>query len=290
MQNFFKVSGKYVISVLLLILGSVFLVKFLSGGEVDAQPLDVLFGALFLYFAGIISLPFVMERLPLTISRGILVICIIGAGYLAYRNIFVIQEEIAFREKKDRIEAATIQRMKDIRTAQEAYEKYHGHYTDNFDSLIAFVQKPLIPIIYKNGDVNTNDSLMELDKEERMKFVIDRSELPEMEMTEDEAVSKGYEVRDTTYASLYERQFDRTARKEKGLPPVSLDSLAYSPESGAKFIMNTGTTRDGGVVRSTILVKDPKPFGKPGTEKIPKDTLMFGDLDESNTNGNWGSR
>lgn len=290
MQNIFKVSGKYVVSALLLVLGSTFLYKYASAGEIDAQPVDMLFGALFLLFAGILSLPFVMSKLPLALSRILMIVCIVGAGYLAYRNIFVIQEEIAFREEKDRIEDATIQRMKDIRKAQEEFEKNYGTYTDNFDTLISFIQNPIIPMIYKNGDVSANDSLMELDKEERMKFIIGMAELDEMEMTEEEAVSKGYEVRDTTYASLYDQEFAKGPRSEKGLPPVSLDSLPYSPASGERFIVKIDKIQDGGVERATILVKDPKPFGKPGTEKIPKDTLMFGDLDDANTSGNWGSR
>lgn len=278
------------ISVLLLVLGSAFLIKYSSAGEIDSQPVDMLFGALFLLFAGVLSLPFVMSKVPVALTRVLLVVCIIGAGYLFYRNVFVIQEEIAYREKKDRIEAATIQRMKDIRSAQEEFEKQYGIYTDNWDTLISFVQKPIIPMIYKNGDVNTNDTLMELDKRERLKYVIGMSQLEEMEMTEAEAVSKGYEVRDTTYASFYEQKFSKSIRAEKGLPAVSLDSLPYSPASGERFIMKTDKTQDGGVERSTILVKDPKPFGKPGTELIPKDTLMFGDLDDANTSGNWGSR
>ena len=290
MQNFFKVSGKYVVSALLLVLGSTFLYKYASAGEIDSQPVDMLFGALFLLFAGIISLPFVMSRLPLALTRILLIVCIIGAGYLAYRNIFVIQEEIDFRAKKDQIESKTIQRMKDIRTAQEEFEKNYGIYTDNFDTLISFIKNPIIPIVYRNGDVSANDSLMDLDKRERLKYIIGMSKLEEMGMTEEEAVAKGYEVRDTTYASLYEKQFAQGPRSEKGLPPVSLDSLPYSPASGEKFIMRTDKIMDGGVERSTILVKDPKPYGKPGTEKIPKDTLMFGDLDEANTSGNWGSR
>jgi hypothetical protein len=35
---------------------------------------------------------------------------------------------------------------------------------------------------------------------------------------------------------------------------------------------------------STVLVKDPTPFGR---EKVKKDTLRFGSLTEAHTDGNW---
>jgi hypothetical protein len=65
---------------------------------------------------------------------------------------------------------------------------------------------------------------------------------------------------------------------------VSLDSLWFNPLTGERFILKTGTVETGGVTQPTVLCQDPTPFGREG---IKKDTLRFGSLSESHTDGNW---
>jgi hypothetical protein len=68
------------------------------------------------------------------------------------------------------------------------------------------------------------------------------------------------------------------------LPRVQVDKLWFNPLTGERFLLETDSTETGGLTLSTVLVKDPTPFGR---EKVKKDTLRFGSLTEAHTDGNW---
>ena len=70
-----------------------------------------------------------------------------------------------------------IQRLKDIRTAQDAYKSIHGVYTSSFDTLIHFVKYDSLKTVRAIGELS-DDQL-------------------EQGMTEQEALRKGIIIRDT---------------------------------------------------------------------------------------------
>ena len=61
---------------------------------------------------------------------------------LVYACIKSIMQPINFNKQKDYREAIGIQKMKDLRTLQEAFKSVNGHFTASSDSLVDF---------YKNG-------------------------------------------------------------------------------------------------------------------------------------------
>ena len=61
---------------------------------------------------------------------------------LVYACIKSIMEPINFNKQKASRETVGIQRMKDVRTLQEAFKSVSGHFTASADSLVDF---------YKNG-------------------------------------------------------------------------------------------------------------------------------------------
>ncbi len=65
-----------------------------------------------------------------------LAIAIIALTYVIYRQ---ISTPINFESDKKLKEAAVIERIKDIRTAQRAFKSKYQHFTGDFDSLIAFI-------------------------------------------------------------------------------------------------------------------------------------------------------
>ena len=66
---------------------------------------------------------------------------------------------INFENEKSVRDKAIIARLIDIRKAQQEYRSLHqGAYTDNFDSLIAFVKTAKLPFIMKVGSL-TDDQL-----------------------------------------------------------------------------------------------------------------------------------
>lgn len=289
MENLGRTLGKYVISILLLIGGVLFLVKYLSGDDIESQPVDMLWASLTLILVGVLAAPFILSKFSLQMSRVILAVGLLVTIYLAYRVVFSVEEEIEFRAKKERIDKTVVQRLKDLREAQIAYYENKGKYTADFDELKAFINSKTIPQVYKMGRLDTT-----LEAAIELGFVINRSEVDSVAsmlgLSADqfkqqlETGENGYQILDTTYISFYEKEFAPEVRREKKLPLVSLDSLMFTPSSGLPFKMETSTADIGGVQQPTILVEDPTPFGRPNVKKT---ALRFGSLTEGHTDGNW---
>lgn len=67
------------------------------------------------------------------IVLGLIIIVLVYVLYQQFNTPISFQKEVAVRE------AAVIERIKDIRTAQQAYKQKYQKYTPSFDSLIHFV-------------------------------------------------------------------------------------------------------------------------------------------------------
>lgn len=291
MDKFFREINKYVITLILVAFGLMFLNKFLSGDELESQPEAMLWASVALIVVGLLAMPVVLERLNRLVYVGLGVVGSVAALYLAWAVFYSVDEEIQFQETKKEVQAVTIQRLKDIRDAQEAFYDVHGHYAAEFDSLAAFVYEPVLPVKYSMGSFH--DTLPEATSLEEG-YVLRRSEVGavaerlgvEEATLLDDIVNdlSPYKVRDTLYTSFWAENFAPEKRAEKRLPRVSLDSLWYNPLTGVKFFIATDSVEVGGLVQSTVLVKDMTPFGR---DKVKKDTLQFGSLTEAHTDGNW---
>ncbi|MDG1674846.1 MAG: hypothetical protein P8H88_05310 [Flavobacteriales bacterium] len=291
MEKFFNEINKYVISILLFLGGVGFLAKYLSGDALESQPVSMLLASLALIAVGIVAMPVVLEKLNQTLYKVLLAVGALAAAGLAYSVFYSVDEEIRFQETQKRINATTIQRLKDIRAAQESHLAVYGTFAETFDSLIRFVQAPVVPVEFNMGSFH--DTLPEAQSHEEG-FVIKRDDIAaiaeEEGMTEKELFDlitsdlSPYKVRDTLYTSFYAENLAPEARAAQRLPQVSLDSLAFNPYTGERFVMKTGAVEVGRVWQPTILVKDPTPFGR---DKVKKDTLRFGSLMEAHRDGNW---
>jgi len=236
-------------------------------------------------------MPVVLEKLNQNLYKVVLGVGALAAAGLAYSVFYSVDEEIRFQETQKRINATTIQRLKDIRAAQESHLAVYGTFAETFDSLIRFVQAPVVPVEFNMGSFH--DTLPEAQSHEEG-FVIKRDDIAaiaeEEGMTEKELFDlitsdlSPYKVRDTLYTSFYAENLAPEARAAQRLPQVSLDSLAFNPYTGERFVMKTGAVEVGRVWQPTILVKDPTPFGR---DKVKKDTLRFGSLMEAHRDGNW---
>lgn len=294
MDQLGKKLSLYVITILLVAGGAAFLYKYvmsIGGDGLESQPIDMLVGGLALIIAGVLTAPGVIAKLSRGATLAIGLLGAVAAIFLAWSVFYSVDEEMEFQAEKSRIESQVIQRLKDIREAQEAYAGANGSYTSNFDTLIAWIYKPEIMIPFRMGTFH--DSLPE-GKSMELGYVIKRDEIATKaeELGIDAEGFRGmidrnetaYKVMDTLYTSFYDENFSPDKRRAKKLPPVALDSLPFSPSSGERWIIRTGSVEKGGLNRPTILVKDPTPFGR---EKVRKDTLRFGSLDEPITDGSW---
>ena len=291
MEKFFNEINKYVISILLFLGGFGFLAKYLSGDALESQPVSMLLASLAMIAVGIVVMPVVLEKLDQNRYKLVLGLGVLAAAGLAYSVFYSVDEEIRFQETQKRINATTIQRLKDIRAAQESHLAVYGTFAETFDSLILFVQAPVVPVEFNMGSFH--DTLPEAQSHEEG-YVIKRDDITaiaeEAGMTEKELFDlitsdlSPYKVRDTLYTSFYAENFTPEVRASQRLPQVSLDSLAFNPYTGERFVMKTGAVEVGRVWQPTILVQDPTPFRR---DKVKKDTLRFGSLMEAHRDGNW---
>ena len=291
MEKFLRTVNGYVISIVLLLFGLGFLLKYASGDALESQPVAMLFASLAMIVVGILAMPVVLEKVSHSMYRVLLLAGALVAAGLAYSVFYSVDEEIRFQATQQQVNATTIQRLKDIRSAQESHLAVNGTFAETFDSLITFVQAPVVPVEFNMGSFH--DTLPESQSREEG-FVIKRAQIAAIAekdgMTEQALLDlitddlSPYKVRDTLYTSFYAENFTPEVRSAQRLPQVSLDSLPFNPYTGERFVMKTGAVEVGRVWQPTILVQDPTPFGR---EKVKKDTLRFGSLFEAHRDGNW---
>jgi hypothetical protein len=70
---------------------------------------------------------------------------ILGIAGLAYLLFYNVKEPIAFQAEKTKREGKVVDRLKDIRTAQEIYKTITGEYAANFDTLSEVLRTKDIP-------------------------------------------------------------------------------------------------------------------------------------------------
>ena len=291
MEKFLRTINGYVISILLLLFGLGFLLKYASGDALESQPTSMLLASLAMIVVGILAMPAVLEKVNQSLYKVLLAVGVLAAAGLAYSVFYSVDEEIQFQATQQQVNATTIQRLKDIRSAQESHLAVNGTFAETFDSLITFVQAPVVPVEFNMGSFH--DTLPEAQSREEG-FVIKRAQIAGI--AEEDGMSEQalldlitddlspYKVRDTLYTSFYAENFTPEVRAAQRLPQVSLDSLPFNPYTGERFVMKTGAVEVGRVWQPTILVQDPTPFGR---EKVKKDTLRFGSLFEAHRDGNW---
>ena len=224
MEKFFNEINKYVISILLFLGGFGFLAKYLSGDAVESQPVAMLCASLAMIAVGVVAMPVVLEKLNQQVYKALLAVGVISAAALAYSVFYSVDEEIEFQATQKAVNATTIQRLKDIRSAQESHLAVYGTFAESFDSLLRFVQAPVVPVEFNMGSFH--DTLPESQSREEG-YVIKRADIAliaeEEDMTEEGLLDlimedmSPYKVRDTLFTSFYNENFTPEAREAQRL-------------------------------------------------------------------------
>lgn len=209
------------------------------------------------------------------IIQIVLAALIIFLGYKCYESIMVPQRFKAIKEQRnDRI----IQRLKDIRTAQDAYRSVYHRYTPSFDTLINFLKNDSVTIVRSIGTL-TDEQL-------------------EAGMTEAEAIKKGLIIREDIKVNALENTFG---------PNYPVDNLRYVPFTNKKYQFKMGA----GSIKTASGIEVPVFEARISNTEIFEDLqdkyhdqileengermrlkkypgLKVGDLQEANNNvGNW---
>ena len=196
-------------------------------------------------------------------------------GYKCYESIKIPQQ---FKVIKEQRYARIADRLKDIRTAQEAYKGVYGKYTGSFDTLINFIKYDSVKVVRSIGSLSDEDL--------------------EKGITEAQAIKEGRIVRDTVKQGALETIFNKDN---------PIDDLRYVPFTKRKYQFNMGASSmftDSGVevplfqawISNTYIFEDIEDQYKDeilqenGERKRLKKYpgLKVGDLKEANNNvGNW---
>ena len=184
---------------------------------------------------------------------------------------------IRFNKERQVREEATIQRLKDIRTAQIAFKSEHQYYSGDFDSLITFLKTGHFTVVKAIG--SAPDSLVE---------VLGKTEAEKI------AVGEGLIQRDTLQLNVIDSLF---------YAGYSVDSLRFVPyTTGQEFEMAAGELETGSKIRVkvfeakvaySVLLEglDPKLVASYAEERemiTGYPGLKVGSLDEATNNaGNW---
>ena len=187
--------------------------------------------------------------------------------YFVYNS---INSEVEFQKlAKVRI-AENIQKLKDIRAVQISYKNKYKGFSDDFDSLLVFMNYDSVAVVKSEGEAP--DSLTEL-----------------------QAVQAGLISRDTIYIAAKSHIFNEdylTTRNEKF--PLNIEQLRYIPYTADKsYEIDAGSVEKGEVIVQVFEVS-----AKYGDVLIGLDAenkkydlssfLRVGSMSEASLNGNWG--
>lgn len=102
----------------------------------------------------------------------ICVLCV-AAVILAFMNVKSVTTPIKFDKTRESREVAIKQHLIDLRAAQEQYRHVHKQYTDNPDTLIAFLQTTQLKSVKKEGSLGDKQlELLKLNGEQAERKVL----------------------------------------------------------------------------------------------------------------------
>ena len=196
----------------------------------------------------------------------ILILLNIILAYFVYNS---INSEVEFQQvAKVRI-AENVQKLKDLRQVQIAYKKVNNTYSNNFESLIDFLENDSMAIVKAIGE--TPDTL-----------------------TDAQALELGIISRDTAYVLAKETVFDESYLKSRNENfPLDLTELTTVPHSEKNYSVDAGMVEKGKVVVQVFEISTTYGAVFTGLDAENKsfelgNLLKVGSMDEASLNGNWG--
>ena len=204
---------------------------------------------------------------------GIQVILWVASIFFAYKIYDSINGPLQFNQKKNERYATVIDRLKDIRSAQIAYKDVKGVFSNNFDSLIEFVDKGHFTLIEKR-----DSSFLEYDRIYRIDMLREVVVIDTLGTVE---------VKDSLF---------KNSDKYKEMAFIPINGV-----NGQKFEIASKVIDKNGykvpvfevkVKKSVILFDQNKDLIKQENETIAVDgvngpEIVLGSLTTISTNGNW---
>ena len=206
-----------------------------------------------------------------TILQIVLWLVCIFLGYMIFQS---VNAPIKFNKVREQRFSAVIEKLKDIRDAQEAHKSVTGNYAGNFNNLIAFVDTAQYTITQQR-----DSSFMRFDKIYQIELQVDTI------------------VVDTLgFVMVKDSLFKNSSRYK------DLDKVPFA-QGDEKFEMQAGTVDKQGftapvfeakVKKDVILYDQPqdlrdKENSYESIEEVNGDAIIVGSMTEVSTSGNWPS-
>ena len=203
------------------------------------------------------------------IIKSVLWILIIVFAYKVYGS---INGPIEFNKVKNERYLKVIDKLKDIRNAQIAYKRVNGIYSDNFDSLISFIDSAQYTLIQKR-----DSSFLEYDRTFRIDML------------------REVVVIDTLgFASVKDSLFGNSNRY-KNMASIPIDGVDETFKIKSDVIDKNGynvPVFEVRVSKDVVLFDQNKDLlkqekGLMSVDGVNGPDIVLGSLSEVSTNGNW---
>ena len=193
-------------------------------------------------------------------------VIIVYLGYITFNSVY---DELRFKKVKDERYQVAVNRLIDIQKAQIAYKTVNGKYTDDYNSLIRFIDTAQVAIIQRKDSTVVDEEKTKLYGITDYKTIIVVDTIGH------------YSVKDSLFKSI----------DYKNIANVGVG------KDGAKFELKAGTLDDipvfeASVDKSIILHDQDKNLVSNEKELMSVDgvngpKIMVGSMNEVKTTGNW---
>ncbi len=229
-----------------------------------------------------------------TILNIILVVAACLLGYMCYRS---VQLPVEFNNEVARREAVIIQRLKDIRTIQEAHRDKYQVYSASWAELISFAKTAEVPIVNKIGSLTDQQLADGLNEKDAWKYLCDPKKYSKE--IDKFGLSKETFSRDTVFIPLLEKD-SALIRADFNIDSICYIPFAKNPTDTFRLEVGSVTTQSGYQMSLFQAQADYQIYmwdldqqevankidDKKQQEKYPG--LQVGDATEANNNaGNW---
>lgn len=204
---------------------------------------------------------------------GLQVVLWIASIFFAYKIYDAISGPIKFNQIKNERYADVIDRMKDIRAAQIAHKDVKGIYSNNFDSLVKFVDEGIFTLIEKR-----DSSYLEYDRTYRIDMLREIIVIDTLGFVP---------VKDSLFKNS--NRYKRMAN----VPVKGIEDSTFQIKS--QVINKNGynvPVFEVKIAKNIILFDQDKDFVEQENETVSVDgvngpEIVLGSLNNVSTNGNW---
>ena len=160
------------------------------------------------------------KALKILINLLLIALCVC----LVYLIFASVMEPVNFNKERDARQVVAVQRLKDLRTLQEAYKSVNGKFTADFDSLAMFYNEGKMEIIMQVGSMDDSLAVANTEALKRKNRKITPQEMYERFLNGENlvfSIKNEIPVKDTVFHSR---------------PDFVMDSLRYIPFSGGEEV------------------------------------------------------